>query len=303
MKFDFGEVLTRAGQITWRYKNLWLAGIVVSLVGFLAAPISLAFNPTVSSFSDPSQMNRQLPAILLANVSIILLTILSVPFYAIGMSVPSLATIQIERGEETIHLRELIKGALPYFWRVLGIVLLVWGSMFLVMMVFMACIILASVFTLGIASLCAFPLFILFIPVGILVFAILEQGVSAILVDNLGVFSALQRAWDLVKRKLGVMALISLIIYLGSMLVGMVISVPMLIPMFGFLFNMGSQPDVQAVERLSRSMILWMLAFSPLYAVTQGILLTFMQSVWTLTYLRLTRSAQPSPVLLQEVTT
>ncbi len=33
MNFNFGEVLTRAGQITWKHKNLWLAGIIVSLIG------------------------------------------------------------------------------------------------------------------------------------------------------------------------------------------------------------------------------------------------------------------------------
>jgi hypothetical protein len=41
---------------------------------------------------------------------------------------------------------------------------------------------------------------------------------------------------------------------------------------------------------------LWMLAFSPVYAVFQGILLTYMQSVWTFTYLRLTRSVEMKPL-------
>jgi hypothetical protein len=35
------------------------------------------------------------------------------------------------------------------------------------------------------------------------------------------------------------------------------------IPMFGFIFHMGSGPDLESVERLSRNMTLWMLAFSP----------------------------------------
>lgn len=297
MKFDFGEVLTRAGQITWRHKNLWLAGIVISLIGFLAAPISLILNPSFSSFADPAEVNRQLPSILLVNGLIILLTILSIPFYVIGMSVPSLGTLQLEQGSEKVNFGELIRGVLPYFWRILGIVLLVWVSVFVVMMIFMACVVLLGVFTLGIGSLCAFPVFILFLPLVILVYAVMEQGVSAVLVDNLGISSALQRAWELVKKNLGVMALMSVILYLGSIVVGMIISIPMMIPMFGFMFNLRSEPDVQSFERLSRNMVLWMLAFSPLYAVFQGVLLTFMQSAWTLTYMRLTRSIQPSQLL------
>ena len=71
--------------------------------------------------------------------------------------------------------------------------------------------------------------------------------------------------------------------------------------MFGFMFNMGSEPDLQSFERLSRNMTLWMLAFAPLYAVLQGILLTYMQSAWTLTYMRLTRSHNPLQPLPQIV--
>ena len=302
MKFDFGEVLTRAAQITWKYKNLWLAGIVISLISFISAPISLALNPSFSSLTDPSEVNRQLPFILLANGLILLLTILSIPVYTFGMSVPSLGTVQLETGIEKVNLGELIRGVLPYFWRILGIVLLVWGGTFLVMMIFMACIGFVSIFTFGIGALCMFPVFILFIPLAILVYAVMEQGVAAVFVDNLSLSSALQRAWELVKKNLGVMALLSVIIYLGSAIVGMIISIPMMIPMFGFIFNLGSEPDVQSFERLSRTMILWMLAFSPFYAVFQGILLTFMQSIWTLTYMRLTRSTQPSQLLPVEAT-
>jgi hypothetical protein len=144
-------------------------------------------------------------------------------------------------------------------------------------------------------------LFILFIPLLIVTYALMEQAVSAVLVDNLDFSTALQRAWELVKKNLGVMALLSIVIYLGATIISTIISVPMMIPMFGFLFNMNaSEPDFEAIDRLFRNMTLWMLAFSPLYAVFQGILLTYMQSVWTLTYMRLTERPQGSPPVLIE---
>jgi hypothetical protein len=297
MNFNFGEVLTRAWQITWRHKNLWLAGIVVTLIGFLSVPISLLINPSFSSFSDPAEVNQALPLIFLANGLVLLVTILSIPVYVIGMSIPSLGTFQVEQGNEKVNFRALIKGVLPYFWRVLGIFMLVWVGAFAVMMAFMVLIILLSVFTFGIGILCIFPLFILFIPLAILVYALMEQGVAAVLVDNLGFSSALQRAWELVKKNLGVMALLSMIIYLGATIISMILSVPLLIPMFGFIFNLGSEPDLESLEMMTRNMNLWMLAFSPFYAILQGILLTYMQSVWTLTYMRLTRSPNTSQPL------
>jgi hypothetical protein len=296
MNFNFGEVLTRAAQITWKHKNLWLAGIIVGLVSFIPTLVSFIFNPSASSFTDPSEVNRALPFILLANGLVILLSIASIPVFVVGMSVPSLGTLQVEEGSEKLNFGELIKGVLPYFWRILGIFLLVWVGVILVVMAFLACIVIFSIFTLGIGALCAVPLIILFIPLAILVYAMMEQGVSAVLVDNLRFSDALQRAWELVRKNLGVIALMSIIIYLGSIVVSMIISLPMMIPMFEFILNMGAEPDMQSFERLSRNMILWTLAFSPIYAVFQGIILTFMQSAWTLTYLRLTRSPKLQPL-------
>jgi hypothetical protein len=296
MNFDFGEVLARAGQITWRHKNLWLAGIVISLIGFLSAPISLLFNP---SFTDPSEISRQLPSILLVNGLVILLSILSIPFYVIGVTIPSLGTVQVEKGSEKLNFGELLKGAFPYFWRILGLYLLVALGMFAVVMIFVV-ITLLSLITFGFGAICTFPLILLFIPLTILVYAIMEQGIAAIVVDNLGFSSALQRAWELVKKNIGVIVLLSFIIYLGSAIIGMIISVPMMIPMFGFIFNnMTSEPDMQAFQSLTRNMVWWMLAFSPIYAVFQGILLTFMQAAWTLTYMRLTKPQVNAPVTLE----
>ena len=39
MNFDFGEVLTRAFQITWKNKILWLFSALPTLVTFLVFPI------------------------------------------------------------------------------------------------------------------------------------------------------------------------------------------------------------------------------------------------------------------------
>lgn len=296
MNFNFGEVLTRAWQITWKHKNLWLAGIVVGLIGLLPASVSLLFTPSYSSFSNPEEMNRMLPTILLTNGLVLLLTVLSVPVYVAGMAVPSLGTVELEKGNETVNFGALLRGILPYFWRILGIVALVWIGIFVAMGIFAACIMGFSLLTFGIGALCVMPLLILFIPLGILVYALMEQAVSAVVVDNLGFSSALQRAWELVRKNLGVMALISIIIYLASTIIGMVIAIPMMIPMFGFILNMGPEPDLESFDRLYQNMNLWMLALSPIYAVLQGILLAYMQSVWTLTYMRLTRGLHVPPL-------
>jgi hypothetical protein len=297
MKFDFGEVLKQARQITWKHKNLWLGGIVISLVSLLLAPISLALNPAFSSFAVPSEVNQQLPSMMLANVSAVLLAILSIPIFVIGISVPSLGTFRLEQGSENVYFGQLLRGVLPYFWRISGIVLLVWGGMFLAMVILIIFVFSVSVLTLGLGLLCIFPLLILLIFMAILGYALMEQGVSAVLVDNLRVSSALQLAWELIQKNLGVMTRMSLINYVIAIVAVLIISLPMLPTS-----NLASEPDVQPFERLfSGNMILGFLAFLPFYVVIQGILLTFLQSVWTLIYLRLTRSTTPSQQLLGTV--
>ena len=305
MNFNFGEVLARAWQIAWKHKGLWWAGILVSLLGLVSVPISLATNPATSSFSGSlSDLGRNLAPVIIGNGLIFLLNILTIPVTVIAMLIPSLATVRLERGDEDVRFTELFKASLPYFWRTLGLFLLVWVGTFVVVMLLMGCVFLVSVLTLGVGVLCMFPLILVLIPVMILVYAILEQGVAATLVDNLGVRAAIQRAWDVVKKNFGVMAILSILIYLAYMIIGMVIFIPMMIPIFGMFpsmfFNPGTQqPDFAAFQDLFRNMMLVMLVFSPLYAVLQGFLLVFMQAIWTLTYLRLSRPVDQRPVVVE----
>jgi hypothetical protein len=82
--------------------------------------------------------------------------------------------------------------------------------MFVAMAVFMVCDFAVSAVTFGFGSLCLFPLII---PLAILAFSMMEQGMAAVLADDLGVTQALQRAWDLVKKNLLTMGLMSIIIH------------------------------------------------------------------------------------------
>ena len=55
MNFDFGEVLTRAFQITWKNKILWLFSALPTLVTFLVFPIMFVpvFTMGESSYNTP----------------------------------------------------------------------------------------------------------------------------------------------------------------------------------------------------------------------------------------------------------
>ena len=50
MTFDFGELLSRAWQITWKHKMLWVFGFVQTMAGLLLLPLAIipAFAPLIS---------------------------------------------------------------------------------------------------------------------------------------------------------------------------------------------------------------------------------------------------------------
>jgi hypothetical protein len=302
MNFNFGEVLSGAWQIAWKHKVLWWAGIIVTVMGLLSLPINLFTNPAFTSFSgSSSDISRNLAPILIGNGLILLISILSIPVTVLAMLVPSLAAVRLEQGSEQVRFGELLKAALPYFWRTLGIFLLVWVGAFTLMMVLMGCVALFVVLTLGFGMLCMIPLFLLYIPLAILVYAMVEQAMAAVVVDNLGFGAAIQRAWELVRKNFLAMAIMSVLIYLAYMVIGMIISVPMMIPFFGMFFHLSTQgaPDFAAFDKIFRNMMLWMLVFSPLYAVLQGFLLAFMQALWMLTYMRVAKPADNQPIVIE----
>ena len=69
-----------------------------------------------------------------------------------------------------------------------------------------------------------------------------------------------------------------------------------MIPMYMNMFKMmESMDNLGAFQTdLMKTMSFWMLIYAPIYAVFQGVALTFMQSAWSLTYLRLTRKSELS---------
>ncbi|HSG43073.1 MAG TPA: hypothetical protein VLA72_07950, partial [Anaerolineales bacterium] len=96
--------------------------------------------------------------------------------------------------------------------------------------------------------------------------------------------------------------LISLVVFLGIGFLTSIVMFPLMSPFFLIPFFM----DSGIAEPSPRTMMLFMggfsLIFIPVMAFVQGIALTFMKSTYTLVYLRLTKSQENAPVLLEQET-
>lgn len=292
MAFNFGEVLTRAWQITWNHKVLWVFGLLGMLLSLLFLP--LGFAPALSIF-----MSEDIPIWMEEPVYIIgyfgLFAVLMVMSFFVGTLIQaavSCGVLRAEREAKKIGFVELLRSSIPYFGRFLGIMALLMGGIILVMVGFFALQIIVSMLTFGLGAMCLVPLQFLFYPLMMVSYAWLEQALASIVVDEYGVFEAARQGWQVFRKNLLPVVLMTLIMYLGIGMVSGFVSIPLMVPFFAVPFVL-----IEGLE--NTRIVLWAvslcaLAYMPVLAVFQAVAMTFMKSGWILTYLRLTRKTETS---------
>jgi len=302
MSFDVGEVLSQAGQITWKHKVFWVFSALPVLVSFLILP--LVFVPIISMGTD----SRGNPVIFeeplfiaLFIVTNVIVSLLGFILYALGTSSVMLGILRSEEGIGQLKFLDLFNDGRQYLWRILGVMLLISLAVLAIFLVLFACMALFGAVTAGIGFICMQPLFIILYPGMMVLYVIIEQSQAAVVADNMGVVDAISRGWNLVKENFWRFLLISLIIYFGLTFLTSIVLLPFMTPFFFIpILISNSQIDISA-----QSLVLLIAAFSiiflPVMALVQGITITFMKATYMLVYLRLTRGSKSQPILLEAV--
>jgi membrane-anchored glycerophosphoryl diester phosphodiesterase (GDPDase) len=200
-------------------------------------------------------------------------------------------TSRAEQGAERLIFGELFSESMPYFWRVFGLSLLI-GLLFLV--IFLP-LIFFGVITAGIGFICILPLLCLLIPISWAAMVVIEQANAAIVLDDLGIGDGLRKGWEVVRSNIGTMIVMALILFIGSAVVGVVLAIPLIVAVFPLAIG--------AAAGLERSPLMIIAAccavYLPILLLLNGILTAFIQSAWTLTYLRLTKPRDQAPIVLE----
>ena len=292
---DFMEILRRAWQVIWKHKVLWIFGILAGCAqsgssagsgGSSGARSSGggsggAFPPSVSHWFDQLEPGVIILLIAAALAVVFILILLSLFLGSIGRIGLVRGTQQVEQGAERLFFGELFSGSLRYFWRVLGLVLLVGISMFLAILLVGIPL---AVLTCGIGALAI-------VVAGFLVPIIVQQAVAAIVIEDLGILEGLQRGWELFRQHPDKLIVMGLILNLGIALAGgLVIALPLILvgapALVGALWGTG--------EALRNGLIVagvCLAGYLPVLIVLNGILSAYIHTAWTLTYLRLTAPA------------
>jgi hypothetical protein len=294
MNFDIGEVLSRAWQMTWKHKVLWIIGI---LYGFL---VSFMFPLMFSPFLFPILMQnskidlRFVLVLMVVYVIVFLLFIVGLyPIRVLMQTSITLGVLNANEDGENSPASDLIRRSLPFFWRVLGLMLLFAAGIALLNLIIQAVLLLLTIVTLGLAALCMMPLTFLMYPLLFGSIVWMEQAMNGIIVDNMTIEDAVRQGWNLLRNNLAPFTLMTLVIYFGVGIITGALMMPMMVPFFIVPFSFMEHQTNWPILSIS---ILWTLVFIPLFAFITGFSMIFSKSAWVLTYLRFTRSPKLQPL-------
>lgn len=308
---NYGEVLSKAWQIIWKHKVLWLFGILASCSNTSGG--SGNFNYSLSRREMPSQMQpyldqfERLPEgqialiVGIAVLVILVLVVLAVFLSTIGRIGVIRGAQEADKGEARLMFGQLFRESLPYFWRVFLLNLLIGLAIALLFILFAVLVIIGAFLTLGVALVCLLPLICLLIPLSWLVSVVIEQANIAIVVENLGIMDGLRRGWTVFRDNLGTMIVMGLILYLGvGFIGGLIIALPVLLIIIPAVSGViiGTERAIGGGLLIAG---LCFVAYLPVFLALNGILTSYIESAWTLTFMRLTSAPKALEPLAEPV--
>jgi hypothetical protein len=125
---------------------------------------------------------------------------------------------------------------------------------------------------------------------------ILEQANAAIVIEDLRMFDGFKRGWEIVKANVGPVIIMALILLFGGAIVSIIFAVPIFFMIFPLI------PSLMTGEFQRSGFLvagLCFVAYLPILILLNGILTAYIQSAWTLTYMRLTAPKENAPVLVE----
>jgi hypothetical protein len=201
-------------------------------------------------------------------------------------------TYKAENGAESMAFGEIWSESMPYFWRIFGLNFLVGLAFFLILVP----LILFGFVTMGIGFLCIIPLLCIMVPLSWVVMVIIEQAQNAIVLEDLGIVDGFKRGWEIVKSNVGPMTVMALILAVGGGIIGVIVALPIIIAVIPLIIGAGSLRESLTPVYISLACCA---AYMPVLIFFNGVLTAYIQSAWALTFIRLAKPKQDTPVMIE----
>lgn len=319
MNFNFGEVLTRAWQIIWKHKVLWVFGILASCgrgggggnggggnSGF-DAPSGQPPDLSPQALRWLQTIEENLTTIVVMTLALIcVIWIVTIFIGTIGKTGLIRGTAQVDGGAEALVFGELFSGSIPYFWRMFGLSLILGLPVFIIA-VAIAVVVAGGLVASGgeegalLAMMGIIPVLLgclcLLVPVGFVLGIIFRQAENAVVLEDMSVIPAIARGWEVFKANLGTMILMAIILGVIGFVSGFVIAIPFFIIVFPAMlayFAGGGDSNIPLIL-----MGVCTCLVIPVAMILQGIIIAYTESAWTLTYLRLAKPQDNASVLAE----
>jgi hypothetical protein len=292
---EFGKILSRAWQITWRWKVLWVFGFLVSL-----GQGSWGGN-RVTWVEDRWRLDRFLPEVVgiliaLACVGLIIgiaLWVLSV----IGRGALIGGVQQVEE-EGYTDLRRAWRVGVSRFWTLFGLSFLtglpVLILALLVVAAFVGPIVTEAIISsdrggpsgvFGLSFLCGVPLCCGTVIVGIVLSQIRTYAERAAVLEGLGWIEAFRRGWQVLKENIGPTVVFWLIMLVIGVVFAIVVGGGLLVLAAPFVTLFSRiRPGAWVLIPICGGGLLVMVAGALIGSVVQ----TFTSATWTLAYRKMT---------------
>ena len=326
---DYGEVLSKAWKIAWKFKVLWIFGILASCGQSRGGNFNFnnSFRTSGNGFSNstpnlpPAVMDQvyrfahlfndpafiwKFVAVVIAVVCVIVLV--EIFLGTIGRIGLIKGSAEADAGAEKLSFGELWKESTPYFWRVFWLSFLI-GAPVAIAIFAIAFGVVVTAFPLFkypyLVSSAEYSAFLILFPILCALFCVVfiltiilgfisTQAERAIVLEDKSILDGFKRGWEVLTKNLGPILIIWLITVVIGIVAAIVIALPLLVVMvplvIAFMANMNN---------LNFSFTPWLVAFAciicayaPIAWFLNGVLMTYIQSVWTLTYLRITQPKQ-----------
>jgi hypothetical protein len=321
---DYGHILKRAGQITWRFKFLWIFGIPMALCGqgSGAKPqFQMNYRVPYSPIAGPSEFPAyfpepfgQVPIAVYLVAGILLFVafgIISLVVGAFGRSVLIKSVDRVEEGESISLSRSWSDGvanvvplgllqALLYT----PLVILVTIALVIVSVQFWPVFSqndwytpslesqepppfvedIVGIFPALLATICGLVCF--FFIVQTIIGLFLVFGSRAIVVENQGVISSFPRSWYLFRKNIGATIVLAILIVVISIMIGFIIGIPAMAIMFPVM--MSTMPGMISGTGPSVGSSLLMggagVIIVAVFGLVNGVMQVFVEAIWTLAY-------------------
>lgn len=310
---DYGRLLNRAWQITWRWKVLWILGFLASLgrMGMGSNNVSYTTDSAEWQGLQGLQVPPALVGVICALGCVVLLLVLAIWVVSIMARGGLIAGVREIEEEGNTTFSSAWRVGRNRFWTLVGIGVLAAIPMFI--LVFVLALTLAAGIVVSAQAgagsgdlsgswaliaplvLCGTTLCCGLILVGLVLGQIRIYAERAAIIEGLGWIDAFRRGWQVLRDNLGPTIVLWLILFvLGMALVVMIAAVTavLFLPMVALVG--GADFRAWAVVPLVCGGLIGIVVL----AVVASILETFTSGLWTLAFRELTGllpAAQPEP--------